>query len=215
MSVSSALPRDKAIARILELAGSPEIKNDPPWLVVTVGLPGSGKSTFARKLAARTGATRLESDAIRRALFQRPTHHAEESKQLFNAIHAAAEQLLRGRANVILDATNLRERDRAPLHEIAARTGANILMLHFRASEGDIAGRLSARGNCGDPEDNSTADMAVYARMAETEEPLSCAHWKIDTSNAVELEAALERAIATLGPERHAAAGPQTGGSIS
>ncbi len=215
MSVTSALPREQAIARILELTGQREAMSDKPWLVVTVGLPGSGKSTFCRKLAKATGTVILESDALRRALFETPTHETEESTILFDALYGAAQQLLEDGASVIIDATNLRERDRQHSYDIATTTGAAILVLYFFAPARVIAERMSCRDNHEDPEDKSTAGMAVYARMAETEEPLARDHWRIDTSDAAATDAALQRAIETLRPTPYPAERPSTGGSIS
>jgi hypothetical protein len=215
MSVTSAFPRDQAIARILELSGRPEATGDEPWLVVMAGLPGSGKSTFGRKLAPATGAVVLESDALRAALFGSPTHAGVESKQLFDALYAAARRLLQDGVSVIVDATNLRERDRLRAYEVAETAGAALLVLHFRAPEPVIAERLARRGNRHDPDDRSTAGADVYAKLAETEEAIAHEHWKIDTSDAAATEAALQRAIDTLRTGPHAARSRDTGGSIS
>jgi predicted kinase len=214
VSVTSAVPRDKATARILELTGRPGLTAGQAWLVVTAGLPGTGKSTFARKLAKATGAVVLESDALRTALFSRPTHEKDESRLLFEALYAAAEQLLADGSSVIVDATNLRERDRERAYAVAASAPAELLVLHFRAPEAVIAERMTRRGNGGDPDDRSTAGLAVYTRMAETEEPVRREHWEIDTSDAGATESALQRAIETM-KRTPAAVRRDTGGSIS
>ena len=215
MSVTSALTREQAIARILELTGQPEATGGRPWVVVMVGLPGSGKSTFSRRLASMTGAIVLESDALRAALFETPTHLPDESKQLFEALYGAAHCLVQAGASVIIDATNLREQDRQRAYDLAEVTGAEMLVLHFRVPERIIADRLTKRDSGGDPDDKSKAGLAVYAKLAETEEPVSREHWKIDTSDAAATEAALQRAIETLRPLRERAKGQNTGGSIS
>ena len=215
MSVTSALSREQAIARILELTGRPEARGDQPWLVVLAGLPGSGKSTFARRLSRSTGAIVLESDALRVALFGRPTHEPQESRQLFDALYAAADRLLQQGARVIVDATNLRARDRRQACEAARASQAGVLLLHFRAPLQVIAARLASRGGGADPDDRSSAGLAVYAKLAETEEAILRDHWKIDTSDPVATDSALQRAIETLEPRTSAAGGRDTGGSIS
>ena len=215
MSVTSALPRAQAIARILELTAHPEVTGTRPWLVVTVGLPGSGKSTFARRLARATGAAVLESDGLRRALFPRASHGAAESKQLFDALYGAASRLLEDGVSVVVDATNLRERDRVRAYEVAEGVGVPVLLIHFRAPERVIAERLSKRGAGADPEDSSTAGLSVYMMLAETEEPVTREHWKIDTSDVDATEAALQRAIETLTTQPRPAVGRHTGGSNS
>jgi hypothetical protein len=214
MSVTSAVPRDQAISRILELTTRPAARAEKPWLVVTAGLPASGKSTFGRKLARATGAAVLESDALRTALFGAPTHTKEESHRLFDALYGAAGRLLQDGCSVIVDATNLRERDRERAYAVAEASGAGLLLLHFRAPAAVITERLDRRSSGGDPDDRSTAGLAIYNRMAETEEPIRREHWKIDTSDASATEAALQRAIETLNPI-HAAKSRDTGGSIS
>lgn len=169
-----------------------------PSLVLTVGLPGSGKSTFCRALAARTGATVLESDALRGLLFHQPGHSVEESRQLFRVIYAAAEVLLQEGTSVIIDATNLRERDRRPAYALSQATGARLLLVHFSAPESVIAARLAGRVAGENPDDCSTAGMAVYLRMRETQEPLAREHMQIDTSDAVATAQALDTLAGTL-----------------
>ena len=215
MSVTSALPREQATARILELTGPPVATGHSPWLVVTAGLPASGKSTFCRKLARATGAVILESDALRTALFGTPTHGKGESKLLFEALYAAADHLLNAGASVIIDATNLREQDRRRAYNVAEATGADVLVLHFHAPECVSAERLARRKDRGDPEDRSSAGLAVYRRLADTEEPITRDHWKIDTSDAIATDAALLHAIEKIKPPRGAAEGQDTGGNIS
>jgi predicted kinase len=202
MSVTSARSREQAIARILELAGRAEPTTRKAWLVLTVGLPGSGKSTFCRKLAAATGAVILESDALRAALFATPSHDTEESRQLFEALYGAAGILLHEGVSVIVDATSLRERDRQPAYDTAAEAGAGLLILHFRVPFSVSVERLALRDGRKDPEDRSRAGMAVYTRLAETEQPVLREHWKIDTSDEPGTRAALQRLIETIKPGR-------------
>jgi predicted kinase len=211
----SARSTEQAIARILELTGRPDKTNERPCLVLTVGLPASGKSTFCRALARATGVKILESDALRAALFQPVTHDSDESRQLFDALYGATRALLREGASVIVDATNLRERDRGQAYAAASETGASLLVLHFRAPERVIAARLAQRRDGADPDDRSQAGMAVYRKLAETEEPIRCEHRKVDTSDAAAVKAALDDVIQILEPRRETASRPNTGGSSS
>ena len=217
MTSASARPRQEHVARILESIGSASAQVAQPALIVMAGLPGSGKSTFARRLAGATGATVLESDALRQLLFGGPTHQAAESRALFAAIFEAAGRLLRDGHSVIIDATNLRRSDRRPAHELVAATGASLVIVRTVAPEPIILERLMHREQMPNRDDHSLAGVAVYRHMAEEAQPILEDHWQIDTSD----ERATDAALAGLTEELRlmGATSPAvahiTGGSIS
>lgn len=217
MTSARSRPRQDFVERILDSTGTDSDGVPQPALILMAGLPGSGKSTFARRLAAVTGATLLESDAIRQMLFGGPTHELAESRALFAAIFAATEQLLRDGRSVIVDATNLKRSDRLPAHEIVRATGASLFILHTTAPESVVLERLSRREAAPEPDDHSLAGVAVYRHMAEDVEPLVEEHWQIDTSDEQATQAVLVRLIEELklaGATR-AVAGHVIGGSNS
>jgi hypothetical protein len=182
------------VSRILKTIGqAPPDRSTEPTLILTVGLPGSGKSTFARRLAPAIDSVVLESDALRRLLFGQPAYGGLESRRLFEAIRAAARRLLEGGRNVIVDATNLTEADRRPFFDLAEELGARLLLLRFSAPEPIIKQRLSQRLAGVHAEDNSSAGLAVYNMMVEREEPLERDHWLIDTSDIAAMETALKQ----------------------
>lgn len=187
--------------RILHSLGPLPASTDPPTLVLTAGLPGSGKSTFVRRLAPAIGATILESDALRRLLYERPQHGATESRRLFGAIYGATRRLLSAGVSVVIDATNLRESERLPAYEIAAATGARLAVLYFTAPEAVVTERLERRLADTERLDASTAGIEVYYRMADREEPPARRHWRIDTSDPEAVEAALRAVIAACRPK--------------
>jgi predicted kinase len=202
-TLASAAARLEAdVSRILQTrANSAQTAtNDAPVLILTIGLPGSGKSTFARRLAPQIDAVILESDALRRLLFDTPAYSRSESRQLFAALHHAARELLLAGRNVIIDATSIRDSDRRPAYDVAQQTGARLLLLSFTAPEDVIEHRLGQRLVSPDPQEASSAGLRVYRRMAaRLQTPLS-EHWNIDTSNTAEVEAALSRVVEACRP---------------
>ena len=98
------------VKRLTESLGKlPESVTKPVFIAMS-GLPGTGKSYFARELARKIPLVILESDALRKVLFPSPTYSAAESARLFRASHLLIERLLRKGISLILDATNLVER---------------------------------------------------------------------------------------------------------
>jgi predicted kinase len=136
-----------------------------PGLVVLIGLPGSGKSYFARQLAKRYPAAVLDSDALRSVLFESPQHTEREHGRLFPAIHVLTRRLLLRGVPLIQDATNLKEANRRPLYRLAEETGARLVIVRVRAPLAVMRERLARRTEARDPRDRSTADLAVLEKM--------------------------------------------------
>ena len=180
---------------------------DHATLTVLVGLPASGKSWVAKELQTRTGATILESDALRRLLFSRRSYSAAESRRLFTAIHGAIDELLAEGLSVVLDATNLAEAERAPLDAMADRHRATLLVVHVTAPDRVIRRRLARRARDGGS--IAQADLRVYERMRTQMEEIQRQHHVVDTSQATEstLAAIAEAMTAT----RAAEGGPGAG----
>ncbi len=176
--------RREDVRRILAAVRPGASRAGRATLTVLVGLPASGKSWVADELRARTGAVVLESDALRRLLFPRPTHAAVESQRLFAAIHDVIDQRLARGVPVVLDATNLIEAERAPLYEIAARHRATLILVHVTASDTLIRRRLARRE--ADGEGYSDADTLVYERMRSRTDKIQRPHHVVDTSQALE-----------------------------
>jgi uncharacterized protein len=195
MNVAKPRRLEPDVAHILAAVPAGAPVSDDPVLVLTAGLPGSGKSTFSRRLAFETGAVVLESDALRCLLFARPYHSRAESHRLFSAVHAAARVLLSNGVSVIIDATSLKESDRRPVYALAATMSVRLLLLHFSAPEAVISQRLMRRLVGSDPEDNSTAGMDVYLSMTQRAEPLMREHWRIDTSDGRSTTSAFTKVV--------------------
>jgi predicted kinase len=172
------------IERILRTVWPLPAARRRPALVVLVGLPGTGKSRFAEAVRERTGAVVLESDDLRKRLVGQPTYSAEESRRLFEAIHGAIDRLLDTGAAVVLDATNLAEREREPLYSIAERRGARLVLARLVAPGSVVRERLARRGEEADA--HSDADMEVYRRMRFREQEIGRPHYVVDTSRDIE-----------------------------
>jgi predicted kinase len=97
-------------------------------LTITRGLPGSGKTTWAK---AQRGAVRVNRDELRKMLHGGWTGDSWAEVQITTAQRAAVEALLRNGVNVICDDTNLRARVVRELAELAAECGAAVEIKDF------------------------------------------------------------------------------------
>ncbi|MFQ5924849.1 MAG: AAA family ATPase [Dehalococcoidia bacterium] len=156
-----------------------------PALIVVSGLPGTGKSYFCRKLAERLPFSILESDALRKVLSPSPNYSPGESNRLFGACHLLIEELLRRGIPLIFDATNLVERHRERLYQIADRVGARLIIVRVEAPPKLVRLRLQGRSLGVDPEDRSGADWRVYQKMGASAQRIRRNHFAVDTSNDI------------------------------
>ncbi len=96
-------------------------------IVVLVGLPGSGKSTWLERI----GAVGLSSDAVRKLLADDESDQTIHAR-VFQTIRFLLEQRLAiGRPVTYIDATSLTRKERAPYLEIGRTHGVEVEAIFF------------------------------------------------------------------------------------
>src|SRR3954464_7430760 len=93
-------------------------------LILMVGAPGTGKSRLARRLGAALDAQVVETDRVRKQLFAEPRYTGGEHAAVYGWCHTVLRSTLVVGRTVIFDATNLEERQRRKVYDIADQTGA-------------------------------------------------------------------------------------------
>lgn len=104
-----------------------------PVLVITRGIPASGKTTWARDWVAldHFHRTRINRDDMRVMMFDKEIldHHGEEKVTI--AQHAAVEAALRAGISVVVDDTNLRLKYAKQWQTVARRADADFYVEEF------------------------------------------------------------------------------------
>lgn len=106
-----------------------DLTDKDPVLVITRGLPASGKTTWAKQqVLTRQGlAVRVNRDDLRRMMFVRQDYSRHQESRVTVAQHAMVTELLRTGSTVICDDTNL---DLARVATLRAFAAANHARFH-------------------------------------------------------------------------------------
>jgi uncharacterized protein len=150
-------------------------------LVLVGGLPGTGKSTLASTLSARTGWSMLRSDEVRKDVTGTPhvDHHKHrfgsdiysdaQTERTYKELLERARRLLGYGESVILDASWIREEHRRWAATLARETSSDVLPIRCVLDARIAAERMHRRRAEGT--DPSDADARVAAAMAVRFEP--------------------------------------------
>jgi predicted kinase len=96
-------------------------------IVITVGLPGSGKSTYLR----RRGVNAISSDEIRLLITGDPADQGHHARVFSTIRYLIRQRLAVGRPVTYVDATHLMRWERKPYIQMARRHGCRIEALFF------------------------------------------------------------------------------------
>lgn len=182
------------VAQLRTQIGVPERPSGRAALLMLMGFPGTGKTHCARLLAARLGAAHVATDHLRSLLFIAASYADEENRAVFAVAEALVDELLGEGHVVILDATNLIARYRAPMEGVASRRGVTPLHVLVVADDADARARVVARGVARGDGDHSDADVSVYERMRR--EGFEPPERFVELHNGPDLAAEIERIAA-------------------
>ena len=99
------------------------------YLTGVTGAPGTGKSRLGRRLGAALEAQVVESDRVRKQLFAEPRYTGGEHAAVYGWCHNLLRSALQVGRPVIFDATNLEERVRRKVYDIAEQCDARLLIV--------------------------------------------------------------------------------------
>lgn len=139
-------------------------------IIIVFGLPGSGKSYFASKLAKKLKARYVNSDVLRNQLFAVKKYSQEEKMTVYRAMIKEMIIAIQQNANIVLDATFYKESIRTQFTEAVKEFGHSIIFIEVWADQKIIEERLGRKRL------HSDADFSVYLTIKESFEPMKRAH---------------------------------------
>ena len=157
---------------------------------MVMGLPGSGKSYFASRLAAAMHADYLSSDKLRKTIIAKRSYSPKEKELVYDEMLTKMKQAVKQNKNVVLDATFYKNVLRNKFTDEVAGTDS-ILFIEITAAEPLIKERLSRKRG------DSEADFEVYKIIREEWEPLRAPHLILESTND-NLDTMLDMAITYL-----------------
>lgn len=149
-------------------------------LILVCGLPATGKSNLARSLAKRLKAQVLNTDIVRKELFEKPTYSNEEKELVYDVTFLIARYLLFNRRNVIIDGTFYKKRLRDRVREIAKIVGTRFKIVECACPEDVVRERMERRAKR--KRTLSDADFEVYEKIKAEFEPIKEEHIVVHTN---------------------------------
>lgn len=151
-------------------------------VIVIYGLPGSGKSFFAGKLADFLKVEYLSTDVIRKEIIQQRSYSDQEKNAVYVEMIMLIQRLLSHDKSVVVDGTFYREELRKMVEKESLNLKANVYFIEVVADEAVIKERMNEK------RPYSEADFRVYQVIKKQFEPNDRHHLVLDSSKSPEEE---------------------------
>ena len=106
-----------------------------PIVVILYGVPGSGKTYFARNFCNNITAAHVDSDRIRGELFENPRYDKEEDAIINHLMQYMTEEFVDNGVSVVYDVNAMRTSQRRLIRELARKKHANTLLVWFQIDQ--------------------------------------------------------------------------------
>jgi predicted kinase len=145
-------------------------------IVIVFGLPGSGKSYFASRLAKVINAAYINSDITRKEIFTERVYSDEEKRMVYDKMLEQVKASVKQKKNLVLDAT-FHKKDNRGMFVRAMKGKGEISFIEVQADENIIKERLKK------PRLYSEADFEVYKLIKQQNEPIDEPHLILKSTN--------------------------------
>ena len=143
-------------------------------IVIVNGLPGSGKSFFAERLAKIMRAEYVNSDRLRMEMFTNRTYSKEEKTAVYHLMLEKMKEAANGNRHIVLDATFHTNETRKPFIQ---ENKAELFLIEVKAGEILIKERLMKERS------DSEADFKIYKLIQQEWEQLNQPHLLLESTD--------------------------------
>ena len=147
-------------------------------IIVVFGLPGSGKSYFAKHLAEELSTSYLSSDTIRNEVLSSKSYSGDEKSRIYDIMLERCRALVKDGNSVILDATFFKKSVRQRAIDLASEISCRIVFIEVWADEKIVKERVSKK------REESDADFDVYLKIKKEFEELDTEHLKLESTQS-------------------------------
>ena len=134
-------------------------------VIIVFGLPGSGKSYFASRLASELGADYVNTDKVRKEMFTKPTYSDEEKILVYKKLLDEVYHHAHAKKTLVIDGTFHQEKVRNDFIKLSKDLNLDLRWIEVLAKETLIKKRLSKKREFSD------ADYSVYKLLQQKHEP--------------------------------------------
>jgi predicted kinase len=145
-------------------------------VIIVMGLPGSGKSYFASRLATDIEADYINSDSLRKMMIPQRTYSPKEKQLVYSKMLALMKLAIKQKKDIVLDGTFYKRSIRNKFTDEAGNA-THFLFIEVRAAESLIGERLKQTRA------DSEADYTVYKIVQAQWEPLQEKHLILQSTN--------------------------------
>ena len=163
-------------------------------IVIVLGLPGSGKSYFASRLAEVIKADYINSDQIRKGMFSKRIYSEQEKGAVYDAMLGKMKTLVKLNKDLVIDATFQRE-DSRQLFIRQLRGKVEFFFIEITANPDLIRRRLKKERPF------SEADFEVYELTRQQWQPVREPHLSLESTDE-NIDYMLETAVNYLRPKK-------------
>ena len=136
-------------------------------LYITVGLPGSGKSTYVKNFIKDKEIEYLSSDSLR-AVYGKSEEDQTVTPLVFGHIKRKVDEFLKDGKNVLVDATSVNRKERSDYINTAKKYGAKVVAIVFKMDRQGLIERNKKRGEQGG---RVVPDWVIDKMLNKFEEP--------------------------------------------